>query len=177
MMMAKRADPIGRAERCFAPETVEADGTFTGYASLFGKADLGKDVIERGAFAHSLCERGAANIRMLFQHDPAEPIGTWAELHEDWRGLFVRGRLDLGVQRAREVHSLLKGRALDGLSIGFRTVRARQDRDAGVRRIIEADLWEISVVTFPMQPLARVLHVKRRNSAEPGLRALMIPPP
>ena len=72
-------------------EMVDEDGTFAGYASLFGRIDLGKDIIERGAFARSLRDRGAKNIRMLFQHDPNQPIGVWTEVKEDARGLFVRG--------------------------------------------------------------------------------------
>jgi HK97 family phage prohead protease len=141
-------------------DDVAADGTFSGYASLFGQVDLGRDIVEHGAFAKSLRTRGPSGIRMLFQHDPNEPIGTWTELREDERGLFVRGRLAAGVARAREVHSLMKGGALDGLSIGFRAVRARADKASGIRRILEADLWEISVVTFPMLPGARVDRVK-----------------
>lgn len=143
-------------------DEVEPDGVFSGYASLFGRVDLGKDVVEKGAFAASLKARGAAGIRMLFQHDPAEPIGVWSEIREDQRGLFVRGRLAKDVARAREVLSLLRGGALDGLSIGFRAVRAKSDPRSGVRRILEADLWEISVVTFPMLPDARIDTVKGR---------------
>lgn len=141
---------------------VEEDGAFSGYASLFGQVDLAKDVVERGAFAASLKRRGAAGIRMLFQHDPAEPIGAWTEIREDDRGLLVRGRLALDVGRAREVLALMRSKALDGLSIGFRTVRASADAARGVRRILEADLWEISVVTFPMLPEARIAQVKGR---------------
>ena len=151
---------------------VTRDGEFSGHASLFGTVDLAGDVVERGAFARAIRERGAGGIRMLFQHDPAEPIGTWLEMREDERGLFVRGRLAPGVARAREVLELMRGGALDGLSIGFRTVRARKEgKDAKgpkgpkgpkgvVRRILEADLWEVSVVTFPMLPGARVEAVK-----------------
>lgn len=142
---------------------VEADGTFSGYASLFGRVDLGKDVVERGAFAKSLRARGASGIRMLFQHDPNEPIGVWTEVKEDERGLFVRGRLTKDVGRARDVLNLMRGGALDGLSIGFHAVRAKRDPVSGIRRIIEADLWEISVVTFPMLPEARVETVKGRR--------------
>lgn len=159
------SDAGGAGERKFIEvglDEVEADGSFSGYASLFGKVDLAKDVVERGAFAASLAKRGAAGIRMLFQHDPAEPIGVWTEIREDARGLFVRGRLAGDVGRAREVLSLMRGKALDGLSIGFRTVRAKADAAKGVRRILEADLWEISVVTFPMLPEARVAQVKGR---------------
>lgn len=142
---------------------VAGDGTFSGYASLFGEVDLGRDAIEPGAFAASLVKRGAGGVRMLFQHDPAEVIGRWTVLREDERGLYVEGKLATDVERAREVLALMKAGALDGLSIGFRAVKTRADRKAGVRRILEADLWEISVVTFPMLPTARVSNVKHRR--------------
>lgn len=132
------------------------DGEFEGYASLFGVPDLGRDVVMPGAFAASLAGRGAAGVRMLWQHDPSEPIGRWLSLVEDARGLKVRGRLSRGVGRAREVAALMADGAVDGLSIGFRTVEARRDRLTGLRRLSRVDLWEISVVTFPMHPGARV---------------------
>jgi len=113
-----------------------------------------------GAFAKSIRARGAAGIRMLFQHDPAVPIGVWREVREDARGLFVRGRLTTEVARAREVLALMRAGAVDGLSIGFRTVKGRTDGKTGARRLLELDLWEISVVTFPMLPAARVSAVK-----------------
>lgn len=135
-------------------------GLFTGYASLFGKRDATGDIVMPGAFAASLKKRGIENIRMLFQHDPAEPIGTWLDIHEDERGLFVQGRLDKNVQRGRELFSLLENGGLDGLSIGFKTVSARQERATNSRRLIAIDLWEISLVTFPMLDGARVSAVK-----------------
>lgn len=155
---------LERGERKFAAlrvDAIAADGSFSGYASLFGEVDLGRDVVERGAFAASLARRGATGVRMLYQHDPAQPIGVWEELREDARGLFARGRIAGGSAKAREVLALMREGALDGLSIGFKTVRARNDGAGGVRRILEADLWEISVVTFPMQPGARIGQVKR----------------
>lgn len=139
---------------------IDAEGTFSGYASLFGVADLAGDMVMPGAFRASIAARQPSGIRMLYQHDPSEPIGVWTELREDARGLFVRGRLTLDVARGREVASLMRAGALDGLSIGFRTVRARADPQAGIRRLTAIDLWEISVVTFPMQPDARVQQVK-----------------
>ena len=147
----------------FAPADlteVEPDGSFAGYASLFGQEDLGRDMVMPGAFARSLAARGAAGIRMLFQHDPASPIGAWQEIREDATGLFVRGRLTTEVARAREVLALMRAGAVDGLSIGFRTIRGRTDAKTGIRRLIEVDLWEISIVTFPMLPAARVNAVK-----------------
>ncbi|WEK48491.1 MAG: HK97 family phage prohead protease [Candidatus Kaistia colombiensis] len=150
---------------------VDGEGVFSGYASLFGTADLSGDVVLPGAFRGSIAKRGAAGIRMLYQHDPAEPIGVWLEIREDPRGLFVRGRLMADVARGREVASLMRAGALDGLSIGFKTVKARADRTAGIRRLVEIDLWEISVVTFPMQPDARVSSVKTTGLAARMRRA------
>ncbi|MBC7279843.1 MAG: phage major capsid protein [Hoeflea sp.] len=155
-----------------ALEDVSGDGSFSGYASLFGAVDLGRDVIEPGAFAASLKRRGAGDVRMLFQHDPDQPIGRWLSIREDARGLHVEGKLSLGVARAREVHELMKSGALDGLSIGFQTIRARTEAKGGVRRILSADLWEISVVTFPMQPGARVTAVKAAGGAPLTVRDL-----
>jgi HK97 family phage prohead protease len=151
-----------------APVASIADtGVFEGYASLFGVADLGKDVVVPGAFAASLARRGAAGVRLLWQHDPGEPIGRWLSIAEDARGLRVRGQLNLAVARAREVHALMREGGIDGLSIGFRAERARHDRASGLRRLERLDLWEISVVTFPMQPGARVGSVKRSRTAQP----------
>lgn len=148
-----------------ALSAVAADGSFAGYASLFGKADLGRDMVLPGAFRASLARRGAAGVKMLFQHDPAQPIGVWTEIREDHQGLSVRGQLTTGVARAREVLSLMRAGALDGLSIGYRTVRGKTDAKTGIRSLLEVDLWEISVVTFPMLPEARVSAVKMRTDA------------
>ena len=162
--------PIIR-ERKFLAEplnAVDVDGVFEGYASLFGTADLGKDVVMPGAFSDSLRKRGASAVRLLWQHDPGQPIGRWLTIEEDRRGLRVRGKLSLAVERAREIHALMREGAVDGLSIGFRVERARSERPTGLRRLEKLDLWEISVVTFPMLPDARVETVKH---TEPTLAA------
>ena len=160
------------------------DGLFEGYACLFGKEDLGRDIVRKGAFAASLARHrqgrgqgpapgtgpgtvlgigpgiGKSSIKMLYQHDPAEPIGQWLEIREDTKGLYVRGKLALEIARAREVFAMMKSGILDGLSIGFRTIRGQTDPKSGLRQLMEVDLWEISVVTFPMQPGARIASVK-----------------
>lgn len=110
-----------------------------------------------GAFTETLQKRQANGVRLLFQHDPAEPIGVWQHLVEDSRGLFAQGRLALDVRRAREVHSLMRAGAVDGLSIGFKALKAHRDRSRGRRLIEKIDLWEISIVTFPMLPEARIV--------------------
>jgi HK97 family phage prohead protease len=144
-------------------KAVEPDGSFTGYASRFGVVDLGRDLVLPGAFAESIARRGPRGIKMLFQHDPAEPIGVWLEIREDAHGLFARGRILPEVTRGREVLALMRAGALDGLSIGFRAVEGRSDPKSGVRRLARIDLWEISIVTFPMLPEARVSAVKNES--------------
>lgn len=155
----------------FDCKSLDSGGVFTGYAARFNTADLGRDLILPGAFAESLAARGAAGVRMLFQHDPAEPIGVWLELREDTRGLFVRGRLISEIARGREVLSLMRAGAIDGLSIGFRTVEGRTSPKTGIRRLSKIDLWEISVVTFPMHPGARVSAFKRETTSARNLAA------
>ena len=146
-------------------KAIADDGAFEGYASLFDREDLGRDVIRPGAFRDTLAQRGADGIRLLFQHKPDEPIGTWLELAEDGKGLYARGRLATQVARAREVLSLMRAGAIDGLSIGFRATKAHRDRASGIRRIEKLDLWEISIVTFPMLPGARIRSVKHHPFA------------
>ena len=134
------------------------DGTaIAGYASLFGATDQSGDVVEKGAYAASLARLAARNgrVKMLWQHDPAQPIGVWDEVREDGRGLWVKGRILTDVAQGREAAALIGAGAIDGLSIGYRTVKARKD-DAGRRSLVELELWEVSLVTFPMLPEARV---------------------
>lgn len=149
----------------FAARTrISADGAVEGYASLFGEIDQARDMVMAGAFRETLMLRGVRRIPMLFQHDPAEPIGVWLELTEDTRGLFARGRLIPDVQRAREVLALVKAQAIDGLSIGFKTVKGRVDPRTRVRKIEHLNLWEISIVTFPLLAGARVRAVKESEA-------------
>lgn len=139
-------------------------GHFEGYASVFNMVDRGNDLILPGAFRHSLAERGSGGVKVLWQHDPKEPIGVLDTLKEDAHGLYLQGRLMLDVARAREALQLLASGALDGLSIGFHTLKSDQ-RDDGVRVLRAVDLWEISLVTFPMNEQARISNFKSRTSA------------
>ena len=139
-------------------ELTVKDGTvIEGYASLFGKCDQGGDVVEAGAYATSLSRAAKAGrgIKMLWQHDPREPIGVWDEVEEDGTGLRVKGRILDSVARGREAAALIKAGAIDGLSIGYRTVSAAKGTQ-GHRLLQEVELWEVSVVTFPMLQQARL---------------------
>ena len=146
-------------------KSVDETGEFEGYASLFNREDLGHDVVLPGAFTKTLATRGIDSIRMLFQHNAAEPIGVWEDLHEDARGLYAKGRLLPTVSKSRDVLGLMRAGAIDGLSIGYRPTRATRDPRTGIRRIAQIDLWEISIVTFPMAPEARISAVKSRPFA------------
>lgn len=133
------------------------EGTFEGYASVFDDVDQGNDVVKKGAFRASLKERMP---KMLYQHDPDKPIGKWLDVHEDEHGLYVKGKIIRETEKGAEVLALMKEKILDGLSIGFRTVKAMRDEKTSVRSLIEVKLWEISVVTFPMLQSATIDNVK-----------------
>lgn len=140
------------------PGLVVSDGTkVEGYASVFGVADQGGDVVLPGAYAASLAAIGArgGRVKMLWQHDPGQPIGVWDEVREDARGLYVKGRLLTDVEKGREAAALVGAGAIEGLSIGYRTRAATRD-SKGRRLLSELELWEVSLVTFPMLPEARV---------------------
>ena len=137
-----------------------------GYASLFGAADQGGDVVGKGAYASSLAafSRDGRKVKMLWQHDPTQPIGVWDEVIEDGRGLWVKGRILECTQKGREATALIEAGAIDGLSIGYRTVKSTKN-DKGQRLLTELELWEVSLVTFPMLPSARVA-AKSEDRAE-----------
>lgn len=140
----------------------EEEGVFEGLASTFGgQPDSFGDVVARGAFRQSLSEHRESGTMplMLWQHDTRAPIGRWLEMRESTRGLVVRGKLTLEVQRAREAHALLKDEALNGLSIGFQT-RKFENGSNGTRRLTNVDLLEVSLVSMPANGRARVTSVK-----------------
>jgi HK97 family phage prohead protease len=142
-----------------------AEGNFTGYASIYGNVDYGGDVVEAGAFKSAL-KRGASMPKMLWQHNPSQIIGVWEGLEDDSMGLRAKGRLLTKIQKGQEALVLLEAGAIDGLSIGYRVMEHDyQSTPKGtVRRIKSADLLEISVVTFPMNPKALVTDVKQLQS-------------
>lgn len=146
----------------FEVRTTGDDGTVEGYGSVFGVKDSYADIIQPGAFAKSLADHKAAgtNPAMLWQHNADEPIGVWTEMTEDAQGLRVKGKLALDTVRGKEAHSLLKMGALTGLSIGFVSKEWAYDRDTDIRTLLQVDLWEVSLVTFPANRNARVTGVK-----------------
>ena len=128
-----------------------SDLFISGYASRFNEADLSGDIVQRGAFSASLLAR-AGPFPMLFGHQTDTPIGVWDRVAEDGVGLFVAGRI---LDTAQSARRLVESRAVSGLSIGYRTRRATS-RQSGGRLLTDIDLWEVSVVAFPMLRTARI---------------------
>jgi HK97 family phage prohead protease len=145
-------------------KAVSDSGVIEGYASVFGNVDSYGEIVEPGAFVDSLVKskREGRKIKLLWQHDPHQPIGVWDDLAEDSKGLWVKGRLFKDtVAKAAEAYNLLKEGALDGLSIGYRTLKAEPKAGKpGVLSLLKLDLLENSVVTFAANERARVEVVK-----------------
>ncbi len=132
---------------------------FAGYAAIFDRPDRGGDVVRAGAFGRSLGRR-AGEVPLLWQHRPGRPVGRIEYLGEDKRGLRVVARLCAGA-RGRQAAELLKAGRVAGLSFGYRVVKAS---GAAPRALEEVELLEISLVTVPMQPKARVHAVEAGSS-------------
>lgn len=137
-------------------------GTIEGYGAVFDVVDQGGDIIAPGAFRQSLASGRKA--KMLFQHDPSSVVGVWTAMEEDQKGLRVAGKMLTSVKAGAEAYELVKAGAIEGLSIGYRTVKS-MDRN-GKRVIMQAELWEVSLVTFPMNEMARIDAVKAAEMSE-----------
>lgn len=144
-------------------KSVSEAGSFSGYGSVFHNEDSVGDVVRPGAFKKSLAEwsKKGRLPPLLWQHDRREPIGVFTKMVEDEKGLFVEGRLLIDdIPQARAAYALLKEKALGGMSIGYREILIEQDHDEKVTNLLELDLWEVSVVTFPANEEATVDSVK-----------------
>ena len=150
-------------------EINEEEGTFTGYAATFSETpDSYGDIIDKGAFKRTLKE-GAKRIKILWNHYILEPIGKPLEMSEDDHGLLVKGKLSLGVQRAREVLSLMKDGVVTELSIGYDSMKEKYV--SGTRHLQEIRLWDFSPVTFAANPDALITGVKAELKPYPNEHA------
>lgn len=141
-------------------QAVKDDGSFSGYASKFDMVDQDGDIVLPGAFTKTLAAR---RPKMLWGHDTNKPIGLWDVVEVDSIGLRVEGKLLLTTAMGRETYELMKAGVVDGMSIGYLT--RKSETRAGNRGLIEVDLFEISVVTFPMLEAAKIESVKSINDA------------
>lgn len=150
-------------EADFSVKALKDDGTLTGYGSVFGVVDSYKEIVAPGAFAKSLAASAAKGrpLPMLWQHRSGEPIGLWTAVSEDEYGLRLEGRLLKDeVRLAGEAYALLKANVISGLSIGYWVRQSSYDEKTGVRTLIELDVEEVSLVTFPANEEARIDAVK-----------------
>lgn len=152
-------------------KSIDADGRFAGYASVFDVTDSQRDIMRPGAFRASLKARNYP-VQLLWQHQWEKPVGVITELFEDKHGLYVEGRLLLEVAQAKEAHALLKAGAVRGLSIGYTVKQARRDPETGARELLAVELWEVSLVTMPANEAAQVTVVKSTGDAS-GLMAAL----
>lgn len=140
-------------------------GEFEGYGSVFGNVDYGGDIVMPGAFKQTLTDhvREKTLPVMFWMHQMDQVPGKWLHMEEDSTGLYVKGKF-ADTQLGRETHTLLDMKAVRGLSIGYQTIDRKYDDD-GIRRLIQVDLHETSIVSLAMNPKAQITHAKSRLSA------------
>ncbi|GAB7388990.1 hypothetical protein BSNK01_28280 [Bacillaceae bacterium] len=144
-----------------APFEVKADvdkGEFEGYASYFGNRDSYGDVVEKGAFADTL-KNDAHRIKVLWQHNPYQPIGKPTHMEEDSKGLYVRAKV-APTSLGKDVLVLLREGVINELSIGYVPMVDEWDNEAKVRRLKKIKLYEFSPVTWAANELAVITGVK-----------------
>lgn len=142
-------------------------GEVSGYGSIFGNIDAAGERVMPGAFSMSIASHrmsGTAPV-MLWQHQSAQPIGRWTLFEEDSFGLRMEGMFNLNTNGGRDAFEHVKAGDVSGLSIGFEPVRKKR-RDDLVIELLEVKLWEVSVVSFPANPKARVTNVKCHSRAD-----------
>lgn len=139
---------------------------FEGYGSVFGNVDLGGDIVVPGAFKDSLERHKSEGTMplMYWMHQSDQVPGVWTDMSEDSNGLYVKGEL-VDTALGRDVRTLLSKKAVRGLSIGYSTVDSDRD-NRGRRRLKQLDLYEVSIVSMAMNPLAKVEAMKARLSAD-----------
>lgn len=153
-------------QRLSFPFEIKSLGTreFEGYGSVFGNVDLGGDIVVPGAFRKTLADHAKAGTlpQMFWMHQPDMVPGVWTAMHEDDKGLYVKGEL-VDTALGNEIRTLLTRKAVRGLSIGYKTIDYDYNKD-GDRLLKAVDLWEVSPVSLAMNPLAQVTSAKARLS-------------
>jgi HK97 family phage prohead protease len=174
-MQIKESPATKHLARPFELKALSEDGVFSGYGAVFGNIDLGLDIVQKGAFKRSLAEHKAAKTmpKLLWQHDTWQPIGIYTDMYEDEKGLYVEGKLALKTIKGAEAYELLLMGAISGLSIGYNASKYEYDTETYVRKLIDVDLWECSLVTFAMNPEATVSGVKGAELTEREFEQLL----
>lgn len=140
----------------------ESTGTIKGYGSVFHNKDSYGDVVQPTAFKN-IASKGIKSVKMLWQHNMSEPLGVWNKYSVDEHGLFLEGKISTVVQKGKEAIDLLKMGAIDGLSIGYYTLKETWDNVEKTLFLDELDLIETSIVTMPANKLARISEIKSKS--------------
>lgn len=151
-------------------KAIKDDGYIKGYASVFDNVDLGGDIVAKGAFAKTIGGRDPGDVKVLLQHNHLQPIGKAISLIEDNYGLLVEAKLTMGVKNAQEALALMKDGVINTLSIGYSVVKSEWDEEDSIRTLKEVDLWEVSPVTWAMNPKAAILDAKQLNDVIGSLK-------
>jgi uncharacterized protein len=129
-------------------------GEFEGMAAVYGNKDLVHDIIMPNAFASSV---NKTDLLLYFQHDYFMPVGKILQMSESTRGLKMKGQLTPNHSMAQDVRAGMQHGTLTGLSVGFNIPKGGYEIDAdGIRKIIKADLQEVSITNRPANPKARI---------------------
>lgn len=146
----------------------EEQGIIEAYVSVFGNVDSYHEVVEKGAFADFLKENFPRYPKGVWAHDWAVPIAKTIEAREDERGLFIKGKLIKGVQKADEAYLLLKEGVITDFSFGFQVDEADVDPETGIRYLKKIRIYEWSPVLVGANPEAMLVGVKADGQeAEP----------
>lgn len=141
----------------YSMNSISENGYITGYASVFDHRDKQSDVILCGAFKCAVNQ--PERIRFLNSHIPEHVIGKIEYLEEDDYGLYIEARLDLSTEAGKNAYNVLKQNPNVGLSIGYNVNDCVLDYESGIRLIRDITLYEISIVEYPANELAKVTNV------------------
>ena len=157
-MMERKTAPLS-----FELKVIGDQGEIEGYALTYGNVDQGGDICLKGCATNTLRKRPPPKVKMLLSHDTQSIIGKWTDFIDDDKGLFGKGRLFLDIQKGRETYALIKEDAIDGLSIGYRTIKDAYDPDRKARLLEEIEIREVSICPFPMNEEAIITSVKQAS--------------
>ena len=138
-------------------------GKFCGYASVFNIKDSYNDIVLPHSFQKTLSKKNfKTDIKMLWQHQADKPIGYFTLIKEDSIGLYVEGQIMLDIKKGLEAYNLIKSKAVNGLSIGYKINDYTFDKNSNIRKLKEIELFEISIVTFPANEYSNITYCKNK---------------
>lgn len=154
---------IKRVFKCKLVETKsdEEKGVVEAYVSVFGNEDSYGDIIEQGAFADSLKRKLPVGV---WSHNWDQPIAKTIEAREDNHGLYIKGKLILGVQKAKEAYELMKEGVIDEFSIGFFIEDYEFNEIEQIRTIKKIKLVEWSPVLAGANPDTSLINIKSKKA-------------